>query len=342
MVLESAIDSLVSTGLRAELQEAGNGRVTRGTALLRLSADGIIQAFVVEQRRRAPYIGELKTLTTRQVGAGGDGMPMLVAPYVSAALGDALIEAGWSWADGNGNFDIRASGLRWRQRLTSGPSRRVQAHLPQGNAGIAIVRWLLTNADIAAPIRQCELAEIAGVSQPRVSQILSRLADLDYVIREGRQLRLRSPEPLLDQFVQERALLRGEVFYGSSAASLRDVARMALQTGNRVAVSADIGLERMASYRRATHVVFYGAQRPDWKELGAKESPPDVATLIWRVPEDSSILAATQNGTCRGSNLRCVDAVQLMADLGELGGGDRLQAADVLRSWFLRTRGRPE
>jgi hypothetical protein len=201
---------------------------------------------------------------------------------------------------------------------------------------------LLTRADITAPIRQSELAEIAGVSQPRVSQILSRLMDLDHVFRDGRRLRLGSLEPLLDQFVEERALLRGEVFHGSSAASLRDVSRVALQTGNRVAVSADIGLERVASHRQATHVVFYGARRPNWEKLGAEESPPDSATLIWRVPEDSSILAARPNGTCGGSKLRCVDAVQLMADLRELGGGDRLEAADVLRSWFLRTRRRSE
>jgi hypothetical protein len=340
MVLDSAIDALVSTGLRAELQETGKGRAHRGAALLHLSADRITQTFVVEQRRRAPYISELLALIARQVDAGSDGMPMLVAPYVSASLGDALIEAGWSWADANGNFDIRASGLRWRQRLTSGPSRRRRARLPQGNAGTAIVRWLLTSADVTAPIRQSELAEIAGVSQPRVSQILSRLVDLDYVIREGRQLRLGSPEPLLDQFVEEPALLRGEVFYGSSAAPLRDVARVALQIGDRVAVSADIGLERLASYRQATHVVFYGAQRPNWGKLAAEESPPDSATLIWRVPEDRTILGTTQSGTCGGGELRCVDAVQLMVDLRELGGADRLKAADVLRSWFLKTRGR--
>jgi hypothetical protein len=86
MVLQSAIDALISTGLRAELQEAGKGRVARGTALLRLSADRIAQTFVIEQRRRAPYVGELQMLTSRQVDASGDSMPMLVAPYVSAAL----------------------------------------------------------------------------------------------------------------------------------------------------------------------------------------------------------------------------------------------------------------
>jgi len=51
------------------------------------------------------------------------GEPMLVVPFVSEPLARTLTSAGWSWADGCGNFDLRAEGVVLRQRSTTSAPR---------------------------------------------------------------------------------------------------------------------------------------------------------------------------------------------------------------------------
>ena len=72
-------------------------------AIFDLSVDDRTAEFVVEEKRRCPYPGELSQLLDRAVLVPG-AVPMLVAPGVTATVAERLVGAGWSWADGEGSF----------------------------------------------------------------------------------------------------------------------------------------------------------------------------------------------------------------------------------------------
>ena len=66
---------------------------------------------------------------------------MLVVPFVPEPLGTALTQAGWSWADAAGNFDLRADNLVLRQRSTATRPRGKASRLPQGSGSLAIIHF---------------------------------------------------------------------------------------------------------------------------------------------------------------------------------------------------------
>ncbi|HEY8200647.1 MAG TPA: hypothetical protein VII47_04775, partial [Actinomycetota bacterium] len=80
-------------------------------AVLELSAGEMRVRFAVEERRRAPYPNEIPQLSAQRAELSRLGQPLVVVPFVSETLGPALAEAGWSWADACGNFDLRAPAL---------------------------------------------------------------------------------------------------------------------------------------------------------------------------------------------------------------------------------------
>lgn len=143
-------------------------------AILDLALGKARATFAVEERRRAPYPNELIKLQPIQKSLAGVGTPMLVVPFVSEPLGSALTQAGWSWADAAGNFDLRADNLVLRQRSTITRPRVKASRLPQGSGSLAIIRTLIgfpRNERRAGCQRTCEpgwrvaAARIAGPAQ---------------------------------------------------------------------------------------------------------------------------------------------------------------------------------
>ncbi|MHB8670962.1 MAG: hypothetical protein ACYDAD_10480, partial [Acidimicrobiales bacterium] len=140
--------------------------------------------FALEEKARTPYPNELSGLAPLQEALSRLGQPLLVVPFVAETLGSALITAGWSWADAHGNFDLRAPGLVLRQRRTAAPPKPKRSQLPQGSGSLAIVRALIRSVDGENEERGATaLAAQANVSQPRASQVLHQLQDLDLVER---------------------------------------------------------------------------------------------------------------------------------------------------------------
>src|SRR5213596_915104 len=87
-------------------------------AVWTVQLDTIDARFAVEYRNRAPYPSELPSLQHVRERWSRFGEPLLAAPYISEGVGDALHEYGWSWADEQGNLDLRARGLRLRHRVS--------------------------------------------------------------------------------------------------------------------------------------------------------------------------------------------------------------------------------
>ena len=110
--------------------------------------------FAVEVKGRTPYPHELERLQQPLRKLGSLGHPLLVAPFVSERLGTRLTENGWSWADVEGDFDLRAPGLMLRQRRVLEAPKRTRRSLPTGSGSFAIIRSLVRAPVMATALGQ--------------------------------------------------------------------------------------------------------------------------------------------------------------------------------------------
>jgi DNA-binding transcriptional ArsR family regulator len=309
-------------------------------AILDLSLDNVRATFAVEEKGRAPYPNELVRLQPIQEALAGVGTPMLVVPFVSEPLGTALTQAGWSWADAAGNFDLRADSLVLRQRWTATRPRNKASLLPQGSGSLGIIRALIgfplgTNEESGATA----LANQVGVSQPRASQVLHKLLDLDLVTRSPQGRWTPNREALVDRFLSEYRGPGGSDRYHYSLDSPNEVAaRAAEQCDKRsLAVSADVGPDLLLAWRRPSVVILYVRQFLDTNRLGLVDAQGQHdANVIVRTPDDASVFPTNVLvADVDGVDLPLADPTQQIWDLQDLGGADRLEAAGRLREWLL-------
>jgi hypothetical protein len=333
---------LRESGLEVESREpAGDAGAD---AILEVATGGPSARFAVQVRRRAPFPHETGRLERSRRELVRQGRPLLVAPFVSQSVGSILTQAGWSWADDQGNFDLRAPGLLLRQRrsdVAPAPRRR---SLPRGSGSFAIIRALV----VASMAGQDEpgataLAAQAGVSQPRASQVLHQLDDLHLVERSGHGRWRPRREPLLDAFLAEYPGPGGSEQFYYSLDSPVEVAiragRLSVPRGVIVA-SADVGPDLIVPWRKPSLVVLYAQQVIDPADLGLTEAQGmHDASVIVRMPEDQSVFAVRGPAAqVRGAEVPLADPLQQIWDLQYLGGADRVEAAGRLREWLL---GRP-
>jgi len=332
------------------LQDAGAAvrRVERGQRVHDLQVDAILDLslgkvrarFAVEEKRRAPYPNELPKLQPIRKSLADVGTPMLVVPFVSEPLGTSLTQAGWSWADTTGNFDLRSDHLVLRQRCTARPPRGKASRLPQGSGSLAIIRALIgfprgTNEEPGATA----LANQVGVSQPRASQVLHRLLELDLVARTPQGRWLPDREALLDRFLSEYRGAGGSERYLYSLDSPNEVAaRAAKETeAKSLAVSADVGPDLVLAWRRPSVVILYARQLLDLDQLALVDARGrHDANVIVRYPDDVSAFPTHPIvADVGGIEVPLADPTQQVWDLHDLGGADRLEAAGRLREWLL-------
>jgi hypothetical protein len=298
--------------------------------------------FAVVEKGRAPYPNELWRLDAARSEALSQHVhPLLVVPFVSEPLGAALTTAGWSWADVQGNFDLRAPGLTLRQRRSASPPKPRRRGLPQGSGSLAIIRALIRFApDEDEEPGATTLAAQAKVSQPRASQVLAQLRALGLVERshDGRWIPHR--EALLDRFLAEYRGPGGSerYFYSLDPPTQTAVrAASAESTDGSVVVSADVGPDLLAAWRRPSVVILYAHHTIDERALGLVDAHgPNDANVIVREPADRSVFRYPPLVARVGDvDVSLADESQLIWDLQELGGADRLEAAGTLREWLL-------
>ena len=322
---------------------------SRLDGLLEVTMDEAHGRFAVEIRQRAPYPNEISRLETTRAALAESGTPLLVVPFVTKGLGDALMHAGWSWADLEGNFDLRASGIRLRQRRVSKPSTKKRRTLPQGSGSLAVVRALISfRDDEDEEPGASTLAAQAGVTQPRASQILAGLAELGLVEKTERR-RWRPDRPaLLDRFLTEYKGPGGSNEYGYSLDSPLEVgvafSRLAARQRRgvrrpRLAVSADVGPDLLTPWRTPTVIVMYANEAVDLRRIGIVPAQgQDDANVILRSPSDRSVWPMpTLVANAGQAEIPLADPTQMLWDLADLGGDDRLEAAGELRQWLLRS-----
>lgn len=345
MLMDRWIQALEELGARVTLMKEPDVAGSRADAVIDVVFEGSERRFVIEMRSRAPYPSELGQLEETRARIGTSGTPLLFAPYVSEAVGELLIPLGWSWADARGNYDLAASPWRLRNRTSSTPPARKTSGFPKSSAGLKIVRALIARPrSLEDPLTQARLALAAGVTQPRVSQILAGLAREDLIETKGRMLRWDS-ERLWEAFLDNYPGPGGDERYGYTLDALSDTALAVTEHSapNSVAISADVASDLMAPVRRPTHLIVY--QRADGprnlESLGlVLTDSPEGANVTFVAPSDDSVFGPDDLPTFRvvgGREVRLADPTQVTWDLIRLGGRDREEASKEMIRWMLST-----
>lgn len=338
-MLIDVVLALRDAGLLASKLRDEDPGVNEGVdALLAIGDDARGWIFAVEEKHRTPYPNEVPALEARRLSLRAEGEPLLVAPFITEGTGEALTKAGWSWADSEGNFRLRAPGLIAHQRKPRIRQTRART-LPQGNGGLSIIRALIGFEEgVDAPLAATGLANQAQVTQPRASQVLGRLHDLG-LVKKNDGYWWPNREALLDRFLSEYRGPGGSEHYFYSLAEPGDVAVAATKdsrTPHPILVSADVGPDLYAPWLRPRVVILYSRAESRPEDVGLVEaSGPSDANVIIRRPQDLSLFTHNTVGRLGGSEMPIVDAAQLIWDLQDLGGADRFEAAGELRKWLL-------
>lgn len=205
-------------------------------------------------------------------------------------------------------------------------------------AGTAAVVRLLVARDV--PLSGVAIAGAVGVTQPRASQILKLLAALDAVAPTTHGY-VGEPSRLLDLYrTRTRPHLAEAESYWYSTRALTEQARrlrvFAAEHGVAVAFSADFVPDLVVPWRHPTVTVAYVAHSLSPVEAGfvPAEGSAD-ASLILRWTDDRRLLAPARPWADAVGGYPVTDPCQVWWDLFDLGGEDRAEAADRLRSAIL-------
>jgi hypothetical protein len=239
---------------------------------------------------------------------------------------------------------LRAPGLLFRQRrLTTRPvpARRT---LPRGSGSFAIIRALVRfSNDADEDLTATTLATQAGVSQPRVSQVMRHLHNLKLVDKSPGGKWTPQRDALLDRFLTEYPGPGGSEQYFYSLESPTAVAvRAGRVSSDRypIVASADVGPDLIMPWRKPSLVVLYtksAIDPADLKLVSARGSHD--ANVILRMPGDRSVFPSQALvARVQDDDVPLADPLQQIWDLNDLGGADRLEAAGRLREWLLAPR----
>jgi hypothetical protein len=309
-------------------------------AILDIAADGHRARFAVQAKSRAPYPHEVERLEQSRRELAGRGHPLITAPFVPESLGEILTSARWSWADDQGNFYLRAPGLLYRQRRTTARPAPARRALPRGSGSFAIIRALVRfGNDAEEDLTATALAAQAGVSQPRVSQVMHHLHNLKLADKSPDGKWRPQQEALLDRFLAEYPGPGGSEHYFYSLESPTAVAvRAGHVSSDRypIVASADVGPDLIMPWRKPSLVVLYtkNAINPADLKLVSARGPHD-ANVILRMPDDRSVFPShALVARVQDDDVPLADPLQQIWDLSDLGGADRLEAAGRLREWL--------
>jgi hypothetical protein len=175
-----------------------------------------------------------------------------------------------------------------------------------------------------------------------VSQVIRQLEDHNFVERYGSRDWRVNRSLLLDQFLAEYAGPGGSDHYFYSLDSPTEVATQVAQNCNRdtFAISADVGPDLIVPWRRPNLLTIYGSSEFASSGLGMVQAQGQHdANIIVRLPKDRSVFPdPALISELAGTKMPLADPTQMIWDLQQLGGADRLEAADHLREWLLKSR----
>jgi hypothetical protein len=202
-----------------------------------------------------------------------------------------------------------------------------------GGGTAAIARLLIA---AKGPLTGVTIAKTVGVSQPRVSQVLRQLVDLQ-AVRPTEHGYVGRPAALLELYHRRARplLVEPETYWYSTrpaAEQAKWITGIAAGSSVPIAFSADLAPDLLVPWRHPTLTVVYatGHMALDPAGLVPAEGRGD-ASIILRWTSDRTLLSPAGAGAAAVEGIPLTDPVQQWWDLLDLGGDDRREAADRLR-----------
>jgi hypothetical protein len=174
------------------------------------------------------------------------------------------------------------------------------------------------------------------VSQPRASQVLTRLAD-QRAVRSTEHGYVGQPDRLLDlyQSCARPRLVEPETYWYSTRPMAEQAGRIvdvAPVLAVPIAFSADFAPDLIVPWRHPTLTVLYAADHLQLRSAGLVPAEGRVdASIILRLTSDRTLISAVGGWPSAVDGLPITDPVQQWWDLLDLGGDDRRETADRLR-----------
>lgn len=273
---------------------------------------------VVLQCKTASDVAAVASGVRALQSLAGEGLRLLVVPYMGDAGSRFCEEAGVSWLDLSGNAHIVAPGLRvvieGRPNQFKRAGRPSTAFAPKS---ARIARWLLMHPGQAAT--QQEIADATEMDRGFTSRIVRRLVDDELVERTGEGKVVASrPDLLLDAWAEQYAWDKHRVHQGVVAARSGTELTSKLAQGLSAAgvLHAFTGLaaawqyDHFATYRLATVYLPAGLPSGLLASLGVREGERGANTWLV-VPNDAGVML----GVADVGGVPCVHPVQVWLDL---------------------------
>ncbi|MBV1777365.1 hypothetical protein KSF73_16715 [Burkholderiaceae bacterium DAT-1] len=265
--------------------------------------------------------------------------PVLIAPYISTAVGQMCEENGVSYLDLEGNARITFGGVFIERMVASKPvaqQRELKSLFKPKSA--QVLRALLREPNRAWRVN--ELSELTGVSLGHVSNVRTGLINREWASVSNNGLILSEPDALLDAWRENYTAPSGERlrFYTPlHGSSLEDAARSVLfaGNGNGGAVFASFSAAQwLAPYARTgTHYFFCDDQglhklQPVLKLTPVAKGENVVITVLKDVGWFADSVEPVQGAVC-------TSPVQTYLDLS-IAGERGAEAAEYLRQARLK------
>ncbi len=266
---------------------------------------------------------------------------LLVAPALSDAAAALARSRGWSAVPEEGPAWLRYYGKVLE--LSRPVSSEAAVTRKRGRPGWGIFSVARALLAVEQGARQEELAEVAGVSQPRVSQALRELAGLG--------LAMRSPQGWI---VTDKAAAiawwsahyPGPGGLTSHWYGLDPVVQQAYRihellasAGSRPAVSGDVAADLVAPWRTPRHALLYAERGADLSAAGLTPTGAEEGTLTLILPGDRAVWPISRApwtiGLTGYGNVARAGALQVLYDLTNAGGPDAADARQAWLDWML-------
>jgi len=313
----------------AALTECGFRVTVLTSSDLRVATGGESFDVAVKVRRSATYEWDVQRLLDST-----DDDILLVLPRASKAV-IALAEREPRLS----LVSLDARRVVWRGKRMALTGGVVESHAkPVASRRRPWGRWALMRvlALTGEAHTQADLARMAGISQPAVSQVRDRLGSL--VERTAVGWRVRDRSLVWDTFMDEYAGAGGisSYWYGLDPITQQTdkVLALADALGVDALLSGDSAADRLAPWRIPAAGVVYTRSALDLRRDAFAESEPANATMTVIVPADRTIWATA----AAWSPVTTADPLIVAWDLRHSGGPDARESADRIKSRVLDVR----
>lgn len=267
---------------------------------------------------------------------------LLITSTMSTAAAASAYRRGWSviTETGPSRVSFRGRTLELQTVSAEAPAARPVRRGRPGYSLFAVLRALLS---IDGGITQDALADLVGVTQPRVSQTLRRLRDEELVRRDRLGWTVTDRGAAIDWWVSHYPGPGGirSSWFGLDPPLQQafQVYSLLAQEGVTPVVSGDVAADLVAPWRVPQHAVLYAERGSDLARVGLTPVAPGDATLTLVLPADQSVwpLGVAPhllhlNGV---GDVARASALQVLFDLTHSPGSDAAEAAGMWRSWML-------